>query len=668
MDKKITVAISSVGSGIGQAIINALRMSPRQFRSIGFGNGLFEYGALDCDLHDNVPSIYHPDYVDSLLEKCQHYNVDIIIPGLDDDVLILSKNEAKFAEHGIKLLASRHTLVALCRKKDLISQELNAISDHFIKSINRTDILNAYANGKLSLPFIAKPRDGSGSIGIRLITDISSIDMIPENYIFQELLIPTVDDRYYKEYLGGLDNEQLPQISELSIQYVTDHKGKFLGKLATVNKLKNGVPIEIFPINRREIWDVVDKFIPRLRELGLRGPLNIQGRITDQGIRFFEVNPRFTGLSGLRGSLGFNEVTECIFSWLGISSDIPPFQGSSNKFGVRQMAEKAVSIKNHHQAEIYYKELNQDPPDRIKTLLITGSSGYLGRHLVEAIDLDQYRIWILSSNKENARELFNTRVERYFNREEFYLGNISWGEVDLLIHCGFARPYRSKFEIADSMNFTGTLFSNAGQYEIPAIINLSSQSVYGQLSDPPWGENSQIAPESPYAIAKYATELMLQNQKRLHPQINVSSLRLAGLTGGQKGLVGDDLVSKFVNQAIKGEPLEIRGRHIFERLDIRDAVEGIIKFLAIPTNQWKEVYNFGRGDNFRIEELAEKVTSQVSKKNNSIPSKIIKNIKDKSLHFGMDSSTFYRDTGWQPKYSLSDTIESLIIYFNEQGL
>ncbi len=667
MKRVFTIAITCIGSGIGQAIINSLRMSSMQIRTVGLGNSPFEYGALDCDLHDNVPSVYDPKYTDVLLEKCHKHSVDLIIPGLDDDVLILSENANKFHKSGIKLLASGKELVSLCRNKELICNDLNSISSNFVKCYNTNNIANEIENGNVTFPFIAKPRDGSGSTGTILIKNKEDLRLTPGEYVFQELLIPKEDDFYYEDYINGLSNNDLPQLSELSIQYVTGYNGKFIGRIATVNKLKNGVPIEIFPISSNKIWEAVDKVLPRLLELGLRGPLNIQGRLTDKGLRFFEVNPRFTGISALRASMGFNEVEECVKNWLEIPSAKPPFDGKTNKFGLRQVAEKVISIEGHEKGRQYHSYLNKANINEKKVLLITGSSGYLGRNFIDAIDKDNYEIWSLCTNKENTSAVLGKKVDKYFDKKDFQNGNLAWGSVDVLLHFGFARPHRTWKEIADSLAFTEDLFRYAGMNGIPAIINISSQSVYGQGSELPWTEETPVSPETPYATAKYSTELMLKSVKEINNQINITSLRLAGLAGGQKGLVPVDLVSKFVQQALQGEPLEIHGEHTFERLDVRDAVGGIIKLLSIPSSKWKEIYNLGRGDSFSIDKLVREVIQQVSKTKKSKPSQVIVKYIDKSLTFGMDSKAFYQVTNWKPKYSLPDTIQSLIEYFEEFG-
>ena len=71
------------------------------------------------------------------------------------------------------------------------------------------------------------------------------------------------------------------------------------------------------------------------------GPVNIQGRITEKGLFFFEMNLRFTGITGTRAILGFNEIhrlVSCFKSGIKNKSTY-----NLNKIGVRQVACKTLN-------------------------------------------------------------------------------------------------------------------------------------------------------------------------------------------------------------------------------------------------------------------------------------------------------------------------------------
>lgn len=664
--KEVKVGISSIGSGIGQSVVNALNLSTYVVHTVGFGNAPFEYGALDCDHHYQVPAIKDPEYIDSLIDKCLKEGIDILIPGLDDDVLILSEAENTFREAEVELLAAPQEVVSLCRDKLKLSKYLQKRSDVFVKSYRVGEIREAFIQEMGGFPLMAKPRGGSGSRGVRLITTEKDLEDLSEDYLLQPLLRPASEDNYAGKFQDEINKGSVPQVSELSVQVIIGRDGNVLGKLATLNRLKQGVPIEIFPVDREEIWTAVDQVLGPLMARGLRGPVNIQGRITGQGVFFFEVNPRFTGLTGLRAQLGFNGAEACVKSWLNLPEPGSALRMDSQKFGLRQVADRVIALERHHEGREYHRRLNGGSRHKRKVLLITGSTGYLGRNLIPALTAGDYRIWALSTHPGRASKLFRDQVDEIFTEDAFQQGGLPWGRVDLLLHAGFARPYRPEGEIARSLEFTRDLFYYAGTHMVPALVYISSQSIYGQGSPPPWDEESPPAPRSSYAAAKYAAELMLRAERLRQPHLNWTSLRLAGLTGGAPGLVPVDLVTRFVERALKGEPLVILGEHSFERLDIRDAVQGLIRLMKSASNRWGPVYNMGRGRTFTIQKVAYKVIDQVKLIAGGTRSEVITRIQDPPLAFGMDSSEFFQLTGWQPQYTLEDSIQSLIAYLQKQ--
>ena len=123
-------------------------------------------------------------------------------------------------------------------------------------------------------------------------------------------------------------------------------------------------------------------------------------------------------------------------------------------------------------------------------------------------------------------------------------------------------------------------------------------------------------------------------------------------------------LSKMAKQALKGEPITIiGGSQQMERLDIRDAADGLIAMLKTDPMNWKPVYNLGSGAVYNIVEIARKCVEIASRFNKGVKSEIILEDKPINMRFGMDSSLFYKDMNWGPRYMLEDTIESLIKYY-----
>ena len=666
-NKKYCIAVMSVGSGVGQSVITSCNLSKLPIKTIGLGMNPMAFGAYECDEMDYVPIIYSKEYIPELIEKCKKYKVDLIIPGSDDEALILAQHKSLLEEKGFKVLVSDVELISLIRDKAKMCDELSQIVDVFVKSYNFEEIKSLIKNNEISFPLIAKPRDGYASKGIEILLEEKDLVRITNQHIIQELAMPHKGDPFRQEYIQQISKKVNSQLSEISIQVVTDKNGEVIGKMASYNKLNNGVPIEIIPYENEYIWSEIDKLIPILKQLGHRGPLNIQGRLTDKGLKLFEMNARFTGITGLRAIMGFNEVESCIKDWLNLSNEDGTLELNYDRFGIRQTTDKIISLKKNKRIKELSMSINKKRLKTGKIILVTGASGYLGQTLIKKLLKSKYEVWALSRNKSIIEKLFkHLDGVKCFGYDDINNGNLSIGLIDTIIHCGFARPHKGNAEITDSLNFTNQLFNLAAIHQIPEIINISSQSVYGTKQAIYWTEKTKVLPETIYAQAKYCTELMAENIKLTSKHSNVTSLRLSTLAGGQEGLVPVDIISKFVMNVLNNESIEIiDGSQKLQRLDIRDAADGIIALLKTNSDEWEKVYNLGIEGNHTVLEMAN-MANMVGKE--MLGRDVIVNVKAEKidLELGMDSSRLYSLTKWKPYYSLKDIVESLFKYYRDE--
>ncbi|HKK87616.1 MAG TPA: NAD-dependent epimerase/dehydratase family protein [Saprospiraceae bacterium] len=666
MIREHTIAISCIGSGVGQSVINSLRLTSLPIRTVGLGTNPFAYGAYDCDVYDYTPTIYSEGYVDKLIGKCKEHSVDLIVPGLDDEALIFAQNEEEFKKADIKTICSDEKLISLCRDKKRMCQELNKVVDVFVKSYDKDKLDEQIQSGKVKFPLIAKPRGGFASRGVEIILSRDDLNKIDDNHIIQELAIPAENDPNRESYLKQVKKIINPQVSEISIQLVYDPEQRLMGKMASFNKLRNGVPVEILPYENKSIWEAIDALTPELLRLGLCGPINIQGRLTDSGLKLFEMNPRFTGISGLRALMGFNEVEACVKEWLNIEAGKNKLCFNYSRFGMRQTADKSLPIVRNKKVSALSKKLNQFTRSKTKKVLITGATGYLGQNLINSLSGDsEFEIWAFGRDKSRSKKILTDKPERIYDLNDLENGNIHFGNLDVLLHMGFARPHKNNDEIARSLKFTHEIFIRAARHQVPAIINISSQSVYGLENEPLWTEEIPVYPSSPYAQAKYASELILASLHEMNEQLFHTSIRLGSLAGGAPGLIENDFLSKMTKQALDGEDLTVvGGDQQMERLDIRDAVSGITRLLKTDPKEFHSVYNFGAGVTYSLLDIANKIKTSVTEKTGNSNMKInIRKTDAKPMKFGMDSTKLLRDLDWNPQHSLKDTIESLIKYF-----
>jgi carbamoylphosphate synthase large subunit len=134
---KKRIAISCIGSGVGQSVINSLKNSNLSFFTLGLGTNPYAFGAFECDAYDFTPSIYEKGFLDRLIEKCLEYKIDMVIPGHDDEALLYAQNIDILEKAGIKTIVSDVKLIELCRDKEKMSEVLNPNSRYFCKKLQQ---------------------------------------------------------------------------------------------------------------------------------------------------------------------------------------------------------------------------------------------------------------------------------------------------------------------------------------------------------------------------------------------------------------------------------------------------------------------------------------------------------------------------------------------------
>ncbi len=275
----------------------------------------------------------------------------------------------------------------------------------------------------------------------------------------------------------------------------------------------------------------------------------------------------------------------------------------------------------------------------MKTILVTGSTGFIGSNLVKALSAEkQYRVI-------GAVEDDNGYTDRYSCNE--YLQTVPNAEllkgklppVDCVVNCAFARS-NDPLLLAQALDFTAELADALRRIGVGALINVSSQGVYQRL---PAGElQTEDAPISPvdlYSMAKYAAErLLVASRCAAH----ITNVRLASINMKQRFLYA------FTKKAVLGEPIVITApNQNAALLDVRDAVSGLQALIRLPDQDRKAVYNLGIGSQMTILGYA-KVVEQTMKEFGCTTDLTVKNENADAGNSGMDCSRMIRDTGWTP--------------------
>lgn len=288
-------------------------------------------------------------------------------------------------------------------------------------------------------------------------------------------------------------------------------------------------------------------------------------------------------------------------------------------------------------------------------VLITGAGGFLGNELIRQLLKTTHVVYALSSDKEQIKTRFSNKCHA-FSIKEWEDGELPLDKIDVVIHCAFARAHKGGEEIAKSLLFTNKLFNEIVKENVPSLINISTQEVYGSMACP-WIESNGQNPMTVYGTIKYYTELLAQSLID-NNQTHITSIRLAGLIGKT---TDSRMVNKFVDKAINKEPIQIvGGKLVFSQLDVRDAATGIIALLSVPVEKWRHIYNLGFTKSYSIQEIAAVVQTVGKEFNREVIIKVEKS--DLVIQAELDSIALYDDTNWKPRYDMEAMVRSIFEY------
>ena len=135
-----------------------------------------------CDFTKKVVSMKDPGYIRCLLNICKADHIDLLIPTIDTDLLVLSENRELFAEVGTRVMISAPDMIRICRDKNLTGR---FFADCGLNAPMPVNDWKKYCGG---FPAFIKPKDGSSSINAYKVENKEELEVFAdqiEDYIVQ---------------------------------------------------------------------------------------------------------------------------------------------------------------------------------------------------------------------------------------------------------------------------------------------------------------------------------------------------------------------------------------------------------------------------------------------------------------------------------------------------
>jgi carbamoyl-phosphate synthase large subunit len=221
-----------------------------------------------ADRWHKVPLAKDPGYIDAVLAICRAEQVGLVIPTIDDELVLFGQARSRFEACGIQVAVSPPLTSRTCNDKYQTSVALRAAGVPAAKTFLPAQLNDA------ALPLFIKPRFGRGGVGAFPVDTRRQLDFFLEYVV----------DPIIQEYLDG---------PEFTIDMLCDFAGRPLSIVP-----RERVVIRAGVIDRgRTVRDpaLLDLAQSVARVLSFYGPVNIQCRIVSGRPVVFEINPRFSG-------------------------------------------------------------------------------------------------------------------------------------------------------------------------------------------------------------------------------------------------------------------------------------------------------------------------------------------------------------------------------------
>jgi dTDP-glucose 4,6-dehydratase len=306
-------------------------------------------------------------------------------------------------------------------------------------------------------------------------------------------------------------------------------------------------------------------------------------------------------------------------------------------------------------------------------ILVTGVAGFLGSHLADRLLADGHEVVgmdnFLTGRPRNVAHLVGHPRFAFFEHNVTSFIFVD-GPLDGVLHFASPASPRDYLELPIQTLKVGSLGTHKtlglAKAKGARYLLASTSEVYGDPLVHPqpesyWGNVNPIGPRGVYDEAKRFAEAMTMAYHRYHG-VDTRIVRIFNTYGPRMRARDGRVVSNFIVQALRGEPLTVYGDGSQTRsfCYVDDLIDGIVRLFerggAEPTN-------VGNPGEFTVRQLAEQVIALTGSRSPIVEEPLP---EDDPKVRRPDIARARANLGWAPQVTLEEGLTRTIAYFREE--
>ena len=313
----------------------------------------------------------------------------------------------------------------------------------------------------------------------------------------------------------------------------------------------------------------------------------------------------------------------------------------------------------------------------IPVALVAGGAGFVGSHLCDRLIGDHYRVFCLDNlytgSIHNIAHLLNHPNFTFINQDVIQPCNVK-EKLSLVFNLACpASPrhyqkdpvYTTKISVLGTMNMLELARQNNC-----VMLQASTSEVYGDPMVHPqpetyWGNVNPDGIRACYDEGKRCAETLCMDYHRQYGT-QVKVVRIFNTYGPRMAEDDGRVISNFITQALKGEPLTIYGDGSQTRsiMYVSDLIEGFMRMVKTNVDFTGPV-NLGNPEEYSVKELADIVSDLLGAPKNYVYKLLPQNDPRRRKP---DISLAKCILAWQPKVKASNGLLRMINYVNANNV